>query len=96
MLLSGLNLPGADLNSLWLARRAEYMDVFCNPVTLQYFKSLDPGSKACRDDRYMGSIYCSEYDLQFIVVESVWASVSLPGMAGQKPLLAGNNITYLT
>jgi hypothetical protein len=23
----------------------EYMDVFCNPVALQYSKSLDPGSK---------------------------------------------------
>jgi hypothetical protein len=33
---------------------AEYMDVFCNTVTLQYIKSLDPGSKACRDDGYMG------------------------------------------
>ena len=57
VLLSGLNLPGADLNSLWLARRVKYMDVFHNPETLQYFKTLDPGSKACRDDRYMDSIY---------------------------------------
>jgi hypothetical protein len=32
---------------------AEYMDVFSNPVALPYLKSLDPGSKACRDDRYM-------------------------------------------
>jgi len=50
MLLAGPNLPGADLNSLWLARRAEYMDVFCNPVALQNVQSLDPGSKAYRDD----------------------------------------------
>jgi hypothetical protein len=33
MYLAGLNLPGADLNSQKLARRAEYMDVLCNPVT---------------------------------------------------------------
>ena len=30
------------------------MDVFSNPVILQYLKSLGPGSKACRDDGYMG------------------------------------------
>jgi len=29
---SVLNLPGADLNNQRLARRAEYMDVFCNPA----------------------------------------------------------------
>ena len=33
MVLAGLNLPGADLNSQRLARRAAYMDVCCNPVT---------------------------------------------------------------
>ena len=33
MFLAGLNSIGLNLNSLWLARRAEYMDVFCNPVT---------------------------------------------------------------
>jgi len=33
------------------------MDVFHNPVTLRYLKPLDPGSKACRDDRHMDSIY---------------------------------------
>jgi hypothetical protein len=33
MFLAGLNLPGADLNSLWLVRRMKYMDVFHNPVT---------------------------------------------------------------
>ena len=49
---------------------AEYMDVFCNPVTLPYLKSLDPGSKACRDDRYMDSIYILFWnDFQSIVVE---------------------------
>jgi hypothetical protein len=32
MLLAGLNLPGADLNSLRLVRRMKYMDVFHNPV----------------------------------------------------------------
>ena len=51
-----------------------------NPVTLQYLKSLDPGSKACRDDRYMDSIYLAlkrlsvvvkqPMDFQSIVVES--------------------------
>ena len=43
MLLAGLNSIGLNLNSLWLARRAEYMDVFCNPVSyvtgcLRYFR----------------------------------------------------------
>ena len=33
MFLAGLNLPGADLNSLWLVRRMKYTDVFHNPVT---------------------------------------------------------------
>jgi hypothetical protein len=32
MILAGLNLPGADLNSLRLVRRMKYMDVFHNPV----------------------------------------------------------------
>ena len=32
MLLAGLNLPGADLNSQQLVRRMKYMDVFHNPV----------------------------------------------------------------
>jgi hypothetical protein len=31
--LAGLNLSGADFNSQRLAVRAEYMDVFFNPVT---------------------------------------------------------------
>ena len=43
------------------------MDVFHNPVTLQYLKSLDPGSKACRDDRYMDSIYLALKRLSVIV-----------------------------
>jgi len=59
---SGTKSAEADLNSLWLARRAKYMDVFRNPVTLQYLNSrylklLDPGSKAYRDDRYADGIY---------------------------------------
>ena len=52
----GTNSIGLNFNSRRLARRAEYMDVFCNPVTLQYLKSLDPGSKACRDDGYMDGL----------------------------------------
>jgi len=40
----GTKSAEADLNSFWLARRAKYMDVFRNPVTLQYLKLLDPGS----------------------------------------------------
>ena len=43
------------------------MDVFHNPVTLQYLKSLNPGSKACRDDRYMDSIYLALKRLSVIV-----------------------------
>jgi len=68
------------VNSLWLAQRAEYMDVFCNPVTLQYLKTLDPGSKEYRDDRYTDGIYLAlkrlsvvvkqPMDFQSIVVES--------------------------
>jgi len=56
------------------------MDVFRNPVTLKNLKSLDPGSKACRDDRYMDGIYLAlkrlsviveqPMDFQSIVVES--------------------------
>jgi len=56
------------------------MDVFRNPVTLQYLKSLDPGSKTYRDDRYMDGIYLAlqrlsvvvkqPMDIQSIVVES--------------------------
>ena len=38
-------------------RNSYYMDVFCNPVASQYSKSLDPGSKTCRDDRYTDSMY---------------------------------------
>ena len=34
MFLAGLNSIGLNLNSRRLARRAEYMDVFCNPVSL--------------------------------------------------------------
>jgi len=37
MFLVGLNLPGADLNSQRLARRAAYMDVCC----IQWLKTLD-------------------------------------------------------
>jgi hypothetical protein len=33
MFLAGLNLPGADLTANGWPVRAEYMDVFCNPVT---------------------------------------------------------------
>ena len=55
------------MNSLWLARRVKYIDVFHNPVTLQYLKSLDPGSKACRDDRYMDSIYLALKRLSVVV-----------------------------
>jgi len=57
------------------------MDVFRNPVNLQYIKSLDPGSKAYRDDRYMDGIYLAlkrlsvvvkqPMDFQSIVVELV-------------------------
>ena len=90
MLLSGLNLPGADLNSLWLARRVKYMDVFHNPVTLQYLKSLDPGSKACRDDRYMDSIYLALKRLSVVVkqpmdFQSIVVELSvLSGLAKKK------------
>jgi hypothetical protein len=59
------------LNSLWLARRMKYMDVFHNPVTLGYLKSLDPGSKACRDDRYMDSIYLALKRLSVVVKQPV-------------------------
>ena len=37
------------------------------PVVLPYLKSLDPGSKACRDDRYMDSIYLALKRLSVIV-----------------------------
>jgi hypothetical protein len=45
MFLAGLNLPGADLNSLWLARRAEYMDVFCNPESFNVISNECEGSE---------------------------------------------------
>ena len=47
------------------------MDIFHNPVTLQYLKSLDPGSKACRDDRYMDSIYLALKRLSVVVKQPV-------------------------
>ena len=47
------------------------MDVFSNPVALQYLKSLDPGSKACRDDRYMDSIYLALKRLSVVVIQPV-------------------------
>jgi hypothetical protein len=34
---SGTKSAEADLNSLWLARRAKYMDVFRNPVALSAY-----------------------------------------------------------
>jgi len=47
------------------------MDVFHNPVTLQYLKTLDPGSKACRDDRYMDIIYLALKRLSVVVKQPV-------------------------
>ena len=41
MFLAGLNLPGADLNSRRLARRAAYMDVCCNPAAPGSLWTLD-------------------------------------------------------
>ena len=38
-----------------------------NPVTLQYIKSLDPGSKAYRDDRYTDGIYLALKQLSVVV-----------------------------
>jgi len=67
VVLSGLNSIGLNLNSQRLARRAEYMDVFSNPVTLQYLKTLDPGSKAYRDDRYTNGIYLALKRLSVVV-----------------------------
>ncbi len=74
------------MNSFRLARRAKYMDVFRNPVTLQYLKTLDPGSKAYRDDRYTDGIYLAlkrlsvvvkqPMDFQSIVVESLTRAYS--------------------
>jgi hypothetical protein len=40
MFLAGLNLPGADLNSLLLVRRMKYIDVFHNPVTFTVYTIL--------------------------------------------------------
>jgi hypothetical protein len=47
------------------------MDVFHNPLTLQYLKSLDPGSKACRDDSYRDSIYLVLKRLSVVVKQPV-------------------------
>jgi len=50
---------------------SKYMDVFCNPVTLQYLRSLDPGSKAYRDDRYMDGIYLALKRLSVVVKQAM-------------------------
>jgi hypothetical protein len=66
---SGLNSIGLNLNSLWLARRAEYMEVFCNPgmlkvaeksrITLRFIQATGMRSMSARGVCFFGYFLCT-------------------------------------